>query len=135
MRKPSQELRNLYTTYLKRRLRPETALEFASDFVLDLINAFGEKLETGASAAGGSKEFAPFGFLLQLNELLSRYKEKGARGLEDVENTLLHDTHLMVATLVRSSLNGGTAVDATQERYQLPEETAADLEWLIEHES
>lgn len=135
MRKPSKELRNLYTTYLKKRLRPQNALEFASNFILDLINAFGEKLEPDATVAAGSKEFAPFNFLLQLNDLLARYKETPTE-LSDTEKTLLVDTQLMIATLVKSSMNAKTVPGhANQERYQLADETATDLEWLTENVS
>lgn len=130
-RKPPKELRDLYTTYLKKRLRPENALEFASSFVLDLINAFGDKVSATDPIPADSKEFAPHSFLLQLNQLLAKFKEKGQRGLDDIENTILHDTHLMVATLITSSLNA-TTPDG-EEKYRLPTETAEDLRWLVDN--
>lgn len=131
MRKPSKELKNLYSTYLDKRLRPQNALEFASNFILDLINAFGEKLEPKAPVTQGFSEFAPFHFLLLLNELLARYKEQGLNKLDDTEKTLLHDTHLMLATLVSRSLAGAKS-DDEQERYQLPDDIVADLKVLID---
>jgi hypothetical protein len=135
MRKPSKELRDLYTTYLKKRLRPENALEFASGFILDLINAFGEKVEGNSVVAAGHTEFSPFNFLLQLNELLARYKQD-PKSLDDVEKSILRDTHLMIGTLIRSALNPPTLpTESNHERYQLPAETASDLEWLVDNAS
>jgi len=136
MRKPSKDLRNLYTTYLNKRLRADNALEFASGFILDLINAFGEKLEGTSPVMSGYRQFTPVNFLLQLNDLLAKYKQTGTKGLEDIEKALLVDTHLMLGTLISSSLKiSGMPADSNHERYQIPEAIAADLEWLIEHAS
>lgn len=132
-RKPSKELRDLYSTYLKKRLRPENALEFATNFILDLINAFGDKVNPNEQIDPTSKEFAPQPFLLQLNQLLAKYKQTGPKSLDDIENTLLHDTHLLVATLITSSLTATTP--SGEEKLKLPIETAEDLRWLVDNAS
>lgn len=136
MRKPSKDLRNLYTTYLNKRLRADNASDFATGFISDLINAFGEKLDGSSPVLAGYRQFAPVNFLLQLNNLLDKHKQTGTKGLEDIEKALLVDTHLMLGTLISSALkNSGASPESNHERYQIPDETAADLEWLIEHAS
>jgi hypothetical protein len=133
MSKPSPELRNLFVTYLHRSLRPESALEYASSFVLDLINAFGDKLSDEQPLQAGWQEFSPFSFILQLNELLQRYKLKGFNSLDDVEKTILADTQVMLGALITSALSNHKTSDISDERFQIPTAVAADLDFLITH--
>ncbi len=155
MRKPSPELKALFNTYLKKTLRPETALEFASGFSLDLINAFGELLSDATPLQTGWIEFAPFAFILQLNALLARYKENGYDALDDVERILVADTHVMLGALIGASCSSkfkptegvrseqtefdidsgdtgrGVQISNSQESYQIPREIKEELDSLI----
>ncbi len=134
MRKPSKDLRNLYTTYLNKRLRADNASEFATGFISNLINAYGEKLEGSSPVQAGHRQFAPVNILMQLNGLLEKHKQTGTKALEDIEKAILVDTHLMLGTLISSALKtSGGQPESNHERYQIPDQTAADLEWLIEH--
>jgi len=56
----NREIRDLYMAYARRKLKPESALEIASDFVLDLINAFGDTLDGQTPLKDGWRMFAPF---------------------------------------------------------------------------
>ncbi len=133
MRKPSHELSDFYHAYLKKRLRPETALEFAADFLLDLINAFGDRLDDTTPLKSEWRQFAPFEFVLQLNELLGRYKNQGLNSLDEAERSMLHDNNVLLGALVRSALTSHPDSFPDEEHFQIPQITADDLEYLVHH--
>jgi hypothetical protein len=132
MKKVNLELKALYNTYLRKHLSPETSLEIASEFVLDLINVFGDNLEAGTAPKDGWRQFAPFEFILELNNMLARYKEKGLDGLEDVERSLLVDNSLLLGSLSRAALAGHPDTFPGEEHYQIPQAVADDLDHFAE---
>lgn len=60
----NRQVRDLFVSYQRKSLKPETALELVSDFVLDLINVFGDTLDQGAAPKEKWRLFAPFEFIL-----------------------------------------------------------------------
>ena len=132
MRKVKQEVRQLYDTYAKKKLRPETALEFASDFLLDLVNALGDKLDADTPLKDGWRQFAPFEFLLALNKILGRFKESGRKSLAEFESALLVDNNLMIGSLIRSALTSHPDSFPGEEHFQIPSDVADDLNDLVD---
>lgn len=130
----NRELRNLYKAYEHKPLRPETALEIASDFLLDLINVFGDNLDDKTPLKEGWKRFAPFEFILGLNETLGKYKEHGYEGLDDTERRLLADHGILLGSLVRSGLSAHPDAFADEEHFQIPDAVAKELIILTETE-
>jgi len=130
----NREVRNLYKAYEHKPLKPETALEIASDFVLDLINVFGDNLDEKTPLKEGWKKFAPFEFILGLNETLRKYKEQGYDGLEDSERAMLADHGILLGTLMRSALNAHPDAFADEEHFQIPNAVAKELIVLTENE-
>ena len=136
MRKPSRELKDLYDSYLKKSLRPQKALEFASNFIVDLTTTFGEKVSDDSPLRPDYKEFAPTHFTEQLNQLLEKHKAGGFNSLDNTEKMILQDTHVMLGALIRSATrsNGQELADGAV-RYQIPNAVAEDLEYLSEHDA
>ena len=134
MRKPSRELRDLYETYIKKSLRPQKAVEFASNFTTDLGKNFGEVRNAETPLRPDYRELVPTQFLSQLNQLLDKHKQSGFNSLDNTEKMILQDTHVMLGALIRSSVRTGPheTVDG-EERYQIPNTVAEDLEYLSEH--
>src|SRR5579885_2398373 len=100
----NRQVRNLYKTYRGKALKPESALEICSDFVLDLINVFGDELTDENPLKPEWENFAPFEFLLGLNQMLGKYKSGGYDNLSDNERALLHDSDLLLGSLIKASL-------------------------------
>ena len=130
----NREVRNLYKAYEHKPLKPETALEIASDFVLDLINVFGDNLDEKTPLKEGWKQFAPFEFILELNETLRKYKEQGYEGLEDTERAMLADHGILLGSLMRSGLHAHADTFADEEHFQIPNAVAKELIILTETE-
>lgn len=132
MGKVNQEVRKFYSAYLKKRLRPNTALDVARGFVADLINAFGEPLAADATPKDGWVLFRPAKFLLELNAVLEKFNEAGGKipgyaALSDLEKSLCSDNSLLLGSLLEFSLNNSDQTAATEERFQIPEAVANDL--------
>lgn len=126
-----KDLKELYKTYLHKILRPENALEICSDFVLDLINVFGDKLSADTPLKPDWVEFAPFQFILSLNELLAKYKAAGEDGydqLSEIEQTILHDSHLLLSSLIKSALSSQPELFEDEEHFQIPKAVATALD-------
>lgn len=132
MRKVKTEVKQLFDAYSKKKLRPETALEFASNFVLDLVNSLGDRLDDNTPIKDGWRQFAPFEFLLALNKILARFKEKGRNNLAEFESALLVDNNLMIGSLVRSALVSHPDSFPGEEHFQIPADVAEDLNQLVE---
>ncbi len=132
MRKVKTEVKQLFDTYSKKKLRPETALEFASNFVLDLVNSLGDRLDANTPIKDGWRQFAPFEFLLALNKILARYKEKGRNNLAEFESALLVDNNLMIGSLIRSALVSHPDAFPGEDHFQIPADVAEDLNQLVE---
>jgi len=130
----NREVRNLYKAYEHKPLKPETALEIVSDFVLDLINVFGDNLDEKTPLKEGWKQFAPFEFILELNETLRKYKEQGYEGLEDAERSLLADHGVLLGSLMRSGLHAHPDAFADEDHFQIPKAVANELIILTETE-
>lgn len=128
----SREVRDLYNAYLHKQLRPETALEITANFILDLINVFGERLDEATPLQDGWRQFAPFEFILYLNSLLARYKLSGDEStLEDDERILFHDSHILLAALLRSALTSHPDSFPDEDHYQIPDPVAQELIGLM----
>lgn len=129
-KKPSREVKDLYNAYIRKPLRPESALEISSDFVLDLINVFGDRLDAETPLKEGWSRFAPFEFILYLNSVLVRYKALGPDGydeLDESEKTLLHDNGVLLESLVRSPIESHADAFPQEEHYQLPQDVINQL--------
>jgi hypothetical protein len=122
-----KEVLHLYRAYETKILKPETALEIASDFTLDLINVFGDSLSDSNPLMDGWREFVPFEFILGLNKILARFKQSGYTDLDGVERTMLADTGVLLGTLIRESLRAHPDSFPDEEHYQLPNEVAKEL--------
>ena len=132
MKKINADLKELYSVYIHKHLCPESALEIASNFILDLINVFGEKLDATTPLKPDWKPFAPFEFLLELNSILARYKEKGPDGLDDLEHSLLRDNSLLIGSLTRAALIAHPDAYSEEDHFQIPQAVADNLEFLVE---
>lgn len=128
----NRQVRDLFVSYQRKSLKPETALELVSDFVLDLINVFGDTLDQGAAPKEKWRLFAPFEFILGLNKLLERYKSSGYASLEPSERVLLADNTVLLGTLIRHSLTSHPDAYPDEEHYQIPEAVATELVLLSE---
>jgi hypothetical protein len=132
MKKVNQELKNLYNAYIRKRLCPETALEIASAFILDLINVFGDNLNDATPLKQGWRQFSPFEFIIELNTILARYKENGLDDLDDVERSLLADNSLLIGSIIRAGIDSARGKTDPDEVFQIPQAVADDLEYLVE---
>lgn len=128
----NRQVRDLYHSYLKRQLKPETSLEIVSDFVLDLINVFGETLTQEASVRENWSKFAPFEFILDLNKILERYKQSGYSALEPTERALFADHGVLIGTLIRAALKAHPDAYPDEEHFQIPSSVAKELLILSE---
>ena len=130
----NREIRDLYHAYAKRPLKPETALEISSDFVLDLINAFGDTLSLDNPLKEGWRQFAPFEFILALNTSLGKYKEKGHAALDEGERKATADHSALLGGMVRAALAAHPDAFPDEEHFQLPEHVAEQLLILTVYE-
>ncbi|GEM_PF-2435907 len=128
----NRQVRDLYRSYASRPLKPETSLEVASDFVLDLINVFGDGLTAETPLKAGWRQFAPFEFLLELNNTLARYKERGYSALEPAERALFADPGVLLGTLIRAALKAHPDTFPEEDHYQIPDAVAKELLILSE---
>lgn len=127
-----KEVLQLYRAYEVKPLKPETALEIATDFTLDLINVFGDNLSDTTALKDGWTEFVPFEFILALNNILARFKQTGYEELEDAERAMLADAGVLIGTLVRESLRSHPDSFPDEEHYQIPNQVAEELKKLTE---
>ena len=128
----NRQLRDFYKAYRHKPLRPETALELSSDFVLDLINVFGEQLSEAMPLKPDWQNFAPFEFLLSLNETLGRYKETGYDALSDDERKMMHDHDALLGSLIKAALTNHPDSFPDEEHFQSPHAVARELLVLSE---
>lgn len=129
-----RQLRDLYKAYEHKALKPETALEIASDFVLDLINVFGDKLGEKDPLKEGWKRFAPFEFIVGLNNILNKYKQQGYEALDEPERAMLADHGVLLGSLLRSALTAHPDAFPDEEHFQIPDAVANELLNLTEFE-
>jgi hypothetical protein len=127
-----RELVNLYRTYENKPVATETVLEIAADFTLDLINVFGEALGEENPLKDGWRSFAPFEFILALNNVLAKFKQSGFDGLEDTERPLLTDHGVLLGSLIRAALQTHPDSFPGEEHFQIPDKVAHDLLILSE---
>lgn len=130
---PEKAVKDLYKAYLHKILRPESALEISTKFVMDLINLHGEKLDSEHPMQPDWVQFAPFKFILSLNELLAKYKEAGEEGfneLSETERTILYDSHLLLSSLITAALLDEPDAYPNEERFQIPKLVADSLRKL-----
>lgn len=132
MSEQDREVRDLYRAYEHKTLKPETALELVSDFVLDLINVFGDELNDKTALKEGWRRFAPFEFILELNALLGRYKDGGYETLDEGERAMLADHGVLFGALVRSALTSHPDAFPDEEHFQIPDAVATRLLVLTE---
>jgi hypothetical protein len=125
-----RQVRDIYKAYHNRKLRPETALEIASDFVLDLINVFGEELSDKTPLIEGWHQFAPFEFILGLNNVLAKYKQEGLEALEDSQRAMLADNGVLLGTLINMALTTHADSFPDEEHFQIPHAVAVELRAL-----
>jgi hypothetical protein len=128
----NRQVRDLYHSYQKRQLKPETSLEIVSDFVLDLINVFGESLSGESPLKVDWSQFAPFEFILDLNKILERYKQSGYADLDPTERALFADHGVLIGTLVRAALKAHPDAYPEEEHFQIPTSVANELLILSE---
>ena len=128
----NRELRDLYRAYEHKKLAPETALEIAGDFVLDLINVFGDCLDAATPLKEGWRQFAPFEFIFGLNSVLAKYKQSGYDALDDAERSMLADHAVLVGSLVRAALISHPDAFPDENHFQIPDMVASDLLKLTE---
>ena len=130
----NRQVRDLYISYQKKPLKPETALELVSDFVLDLINTFGDNLDDETPLKESWQQFAPFEFILGLNTILERYKQSGYTALDPSERAFFSDHGVLIGTLVREALKSHPDAFPDEEHYQIPAAVAKELMVLSEME-
>jgi hypothetical protein len=123
----NRQVRDLYRAYEKKHLKPETALETASEFVLDLINGMGDELNQTTPLMENWQPFAPFEFLLSLNETLKKYKEVGVQHLSASERQLVTNSKAMLGALVRSALSSHPDSYPGEDHFQIPHAVAREL--------
>lgn len=128
-----RELVNLYRTYENKPVHPETSLEIAADFTLDLINVFGESLDGENPLKENWRSFAPFEFILALNNVLAKFKQGGFDGLDENERTLLSDHGVLLGSLIRAALQTHPDSFPDEEHFQIPDKVAHDLLILSEN--
>ncbi len=130
----NRQVRDLYRSYEKKQLKPETALELVSDFVLDLINVFGDNLNETTPLKEHWRRFAPVEFILSLNSVLEKYKKSEYAELEPEERALFADHGVLLGTLVRQALTTHPDSYPEEEHFQIPEAVAKELLVLSEFE-
>ena len=123
----NRQVRDLYHSYEKKALKPETSLEMVSDFVLDLINVFGDMLDDATPLKEHWCQFAPFEFILELNKILERYKQSGYSALEPEERAFFADHGLLIGALVRAALKAHPDSFPDEQHFQIPEAVANEL--------
>jgi hypothetical protein len=123
----NNEVRDLYLTYRNKKVIVHNTLEIVTDFVLDLINVFGDTLTTDNPLKDGWRTFAPFEYILSLNQLLAKLKDVGYYKLDDVEKELLADHSLLLGGLVRAALTNHPDSFPDEEHFQIPDAVATDL--------
>jgi hypothetical protein len=128
----NRQVRDLYYSYDKKTLKPETALELVSDFVLDLINVFGDTLTEANPLKENWRQFAPFEYMLGLNKVLERYKESGYSALDPNERALFADHGLLFGTLIQSALKAHPDAFPDEDHFQIPDHIANELIILSE---
>lgn len=135
MGKVNPEVRKFYGAYMKKRLRPDTALEVGTGFVLDLVNSFGEVLPVGSTAKENWVCFRPARFLMELNAVHAKFQNAGGRipgyeALSDIEKSLCSDNSLLLGSLLEYALHNSDPVGAEESQYQIPSTVAEDLQQL-----
>ncbi|HEY9870959.1 MAG TPA: hypothetical protein V6D08_17470 [Candidatus Obscuribacterales bacterium] len=128
----NRQVRDLYKAYEHKPLKPETALEIVSDFVLDLINVFGDRLDEKTPLHDNWRQFAPFEFILGLNEVLRKYKEQGHEALDETERAMLADHGVLLGSLIRAALTSHPDAFPDEEHFQIPDVVAKELLILSE---
>jgi len=128
----NRQVRDLYRAYDKKALKPETALELVADFVLDLINVFGDTLDDATPLKPGWRQFAPFEFILDLNKILERYKQSGHSALEPEERAFFADHGVLLGALVRAALKAHPDAFPDEEHFQVPDAVAKEMLILSE---
>jgi hypothetical protein len=123
----NRQVRDLYRAYEKKHLKPEIALELASEFVLDLINGMGDQLSDTTPLMENWQPFAPFEFLLSLNETLKKYKDEGEQNLTASERAILTNSKAMLGALVRAALASHPDSYPGEEHFQIPHAVAREL--------
>lgn len=126
----NNEVKDLYLTYRNKKVIVHNTLEIVTDFVLDLINVFGDNLTTDNPLKDGWTTFAPFEYILSLNQLLAKLKDLGYYKLDDVEKELLADHSLLLGGLIRSALTTHPDSFPDEEHFQIPDAVAHDLKQL-----
>jgi hypothetical protein len=128
----NHEVRDLYLAYEKKHVKPELALEIASDFTLDLINSMGDELSDEVPLKENWRPFAPFEFLLELNSTLQTFKESGESHLKESDRKILHKTKALLGALIRAALDTHPDSYPGEEHYQIPHPVAHELLVLSE---
>ncbi len=128
----NRQVRDFYKAYCHKPLKPETALELCSDFVLDLINVFGEPLSEESPLKADWQNFAPFEFILSLNETLGRYKQSGYEGLSEPDRAMMHDHSVLFGNLIKAALSSHPDSFPDEEHFQIPHAVARELIALSE---
>ncbi len=128
----NREVKNLYHAYYIKSFKPETVLEIASDFVLDLINVFGDNLDQSTPLKPNWKQFAPFEFILELNNILAKYKQSGHAALDANERSLLSSPSVLLGSLVSAALKSHPDSFPNEEHFQIPDAVARELLVLSE---
>jgi len=123
----NRQARDLCKAYEKKPLHPETALALAAEFALDLINMMGDELTKETPLKEHWQTFAPFEFLLQLNETLKKYKEGGEQAVSVSERPLLHDHKALIGGLIRAALKSHPDSFPDEQHYQIPHNVAEEL--------
>src|SRR5262249_32574953 len=125
-------VRDLYRAYEKKHLHPENALQIVSDFVLDLINELGDNLSDSSPLKEGWQPFAPFEFMLELNNTLKKYKEVGIHGLSSNEQAMLSKFNILLGCMVKAALKSHPDAFPGEEHFQIPHAVARELIILSE---
>lgn len=123
----NRQARDLYKAYEKKKLHAETALAIAGEFVLDLINQLGDELTAATPLKEHWQTFAPFEFLLQLNETLKKFKEGGEQQLTASEKRMLKEHKALIGGLIREALQSHPDSFPDEEHYQIPHTVAQEL--------
>jgi len=128
----NRQVRDLYRAYEKKHLHPESALQIVGDFVLDLINEFGDKLDQSTPLNADWQVFAPFEFMLELNSTLKKYKDAGLHGLSAGEQAMLTKFNVLINSAVHAALKSHPDSFPGEEHFQIPHAVARELLVLSE---
>jgi hypothetical protein len=123
----NRQVRDLYVAYKKKHLQPETALAIVSGFVLDLINEFGDQLNDATPVKEEWQPFAPFEFVLDLNNTLKEFKEVGLKGLKAEQQRLLTNSNALLGAAIRASLKSHPDSFPGEDHFQIPHAVAREL--------